>query len=839
MHCGLAWLLLLPPLALGVQTAGQDPASWTIYITNDTCPDYTWGLTEEQTRQSLAELVRAHLDEMARTDGESPENRSRYNMAAAMEALCFLERHPERRQELFRRIREGRLLATPNLNNSLWAFQGLESAIRSLYPGRRLEKEAGVGFSVMHHIELPSLPWGVASILAASGVRWLNIPFLDYDSTFKDLKNPPLFILEGPDGGRIRVVMDAWASRKWNYVQGSRLLREPKLIEQEWLPHYDGLGVSYPLRATLASGTHGDIALKSAGQAAGFTDAIGEYNRAPGPKPRLVNATLPQFFQVVDEAHARAPFLETFRGCFGHSWDLWPVSLAKYAADARAGERAFLAAEALLAVASRVNPAIAAATRVERERAEWNWTMLSDHAWNGTDEANKKVNASLRRRWSEELLRLSESLTRQAWGGLGLAAADRYLTLFNPLSVPRAELVRVEAPAGFNAVMAGSASLPAQIAQEEGRTILHFVSPRISGFGLQTVQLETRTGQPAGGKLRASPTELEGPYYRLRVDTQTGGLASLVWKPAGAELVAGPAGRSLGQTVYFDGKEHTLADVKSEVEATGPVLARLRTTGVCAGIRTTSRVTIYAALDRVDFDIRLSKPVARNQERLIHVFPVARPGATLRIETTGAVIRPLPQPEGDLLPGADARRFAVQGFLDSSLPGGLGVTIAPLDAYALRLDLDPLSFEALGNDQNYKEVSQDQDGVTEFRFRYSLRGHAGGYSGPDAFAWSRSVAAPLPVSFGRPAERVFPPLAEVDPARAIVTCLKPAEEEGIMLRVWETSGRAGPFRIRVPGFRRAFRTDLVERDLEPLRIDNSRAGWTLPAHGFGAVRLVP
>ncbi|MEK7994118.1 MAG: hypothetical protein AAB403_09975, partial [Planctomycetota bacterium] len=53
-------------------------------------------------------------------------------------------------------------------------------------------------------------------------------------------------------------------------------------------------------------------------------------------------------------------------------------------------------------------------------------------------------------------------------------------------------------------------------------------------------------------------------------------------------------------------------------------------------------------------------------------------------------------PAGDLLPGADTRRFAVQGFIDASSPGGPGVTIAPLDAFMLRLDLDPLMFEALG-----------------------------------------------------------------------------------------------------------------------------------------------
>ena len=63
----------------------------------------------------------------------------------------------------------------------------------------------------------------------------------------------------------------------------------------------------------------------------------------------------------------------------------------------------------------------------------------------------------------------------------------------------------------------------------------------------------------------------------------------------------------------------------------------------------------------------------RGRGRLVHVFPVVAPGATLRLDTTGAVIRPWPAPEGDLVKGANTRHFAIQGFVDVSGPGG-GVT---------------------------------------------------------------------------------------------------------------------------------------------------------------------
>ena len=170
-------------------------------------------------------------------------------------------------------------------------------------------------------------------------------------------------------------------------------------------------------------------------------------------------------------------------------------------------------------------------------------------------------------------------------------------------------------------------------------------------------------------------------------------------------------------------------------------------------------------MDHVDLDYRVVKKPSAAEERLVHVFPVVAPGATLRLDTTGAVIRPRPAPEGDLVKGANTRRFAIQGFVDASSTGG-GVTIAPLDAFLLRNDLEPLSFEALGNDQNFKEVTKDQGGATDFRFRYALRAHAGDYDGADAFAWSRSVAMPIEASAAGSRAPPAPGPASTPPARS-------------------------------------------------------------------------
>jgi hypothetical protein len=746
-------------------------------------------------------------------------------MAVTQEALCFVEHYPQRKDELIRRIKEGRAYVSPYLCNSLWAFQSVESALRTFYPARRLEREWGIAIDVAEHIEEPSLPWGMAPILAGCGIRWLSNPYYPYDSTFRGLKNPPLFVHEGPDGSRVRVVMDPWACNSYSYTQGRHLLKNARGSAGGWASHYAKLGSAYGTRAILASGTHGDISPSSGSQARGFAEAIIRYNRERGDGPVLMNAALPQFCAAVDESERRKPFLQTIRGCFGHAWDVWPVCLAKYAAGMREGGRAFLAAESLLALAMARKPALLEATRRDRERAEWCWAMLADHAWNGTGDGNKRHNADLRRAWSQELAALARKLQHQAWTGLGLQAREDRCAVFNPLSFPRRDLLRIEGPV--------EGDLLAQRVDEQGTPVLYLLSPEIPAFGVTTV--ESSAARPASKALHASPTSLESPFYKLTLDPANGGVASLTHKATGRELVAGG---TLCRTVYHDGKERPVSDVRSEVAALGPVLARLRVTGRTGSVSFTNLVTVYAELDRVDFDCRVSRPAGRKQERLCHVFPIVRDGTVLRIDATGAVVRPYPQPKGDLLPGADTRRFAVQGFVDASVPGGPGVTIATRDAFVLRTDLGQVTLEALGNDQNYREVVQDQHGVREFRFRYSLRAHTGDYDGAAAFAWSRSVLNPLVAVRGQVRETQMG--VSVDPARAVATCLKPADDPeagGVILRLRETSGASGPLTVMVGAAAKVSRTDLLERDQQALPIRDGAVEPGLHGHGFAALRL--
>lgn len=839
----LAGLLSVELAAGRCQAAAAMPprTAERILVANDTCPDVTWGWTEEQTRQAFADLVRSHLDEMARTDGGPPESRDHFNLATTQEALAFVAHYPARKGELVRRIREGRICVSPFLCNSLWGFQSVEGALRTLYPARRLEREWNLRLDVAEHIELPSLPWGMASLLAGCGVRWLVNPFYDYDSTFKGLQNPPLFRWAGPDGKEVRVVMDRWASLRASYAQGALLLREPTRIINEWLPHYRQLGAAYPVPTILASGTHSDISPESWKQTRGFSEALRQYNAAGTNPVRLVNGTLAQFCAEVDAIEAQTPFLPVERGCFGHAWEVWPVSLAPIVAELRTQERCYVAAESLLALATLEHSELTAATRANRQQAEWFWAMLSDHAWNGADLRNKRHNAELRQHWADGLGAISRGLASQAWAGLGLREDEGFITVFNPLSFTNDVLVVCDVPLTVQGLTGSGQAVPAQFDEGENGRRVTFVAKWIPPFGFREFVFTPIAARPESVPFQAGAAGIDGSFYKLGVADNGSGIASLVHKPTGQELVHPDGGRILGQALFFDGTQHQFDKTSVTLAAAGRVFASLRLTGDLGPIHVTNHIILYAELDRVDLDVQLDKPPSTNEQRLLHFFPLGGAPKDCHLETTGAAICPARQPDGDLLPGADTRRFAVQGFLDvSPAQARAGVTVSPLEAFLLRFDQGVPAFEPLGNDQNWKEVTQDQNGARHFRFRYCLRAHEAGYRQAAAMVWSRSVQAPTVYARGRlPARWLNRPLLYIEPERAVVTCLKPVDDprsRGLLVRVWETAGLSAPMRLVVPEARRAMSTDLLERPQGPAHPVQGGLDLFPRPHGFMAVQ---
>ena len=799
-----------------------------IYISHDCCNDFTWGNDETSTRDNLAEMLRAHLDAMSETDTNEPDERDHYTTTTFVEAICFIEKYPERKAELVRRAIEGRLTLSPWLCNTLWGSMKPESQLRAMNAARRLEIETGAPMNAGNHSEMPSLPIGAVPILAGAGVRWIVLPWLLYDTVWENLDTPPIIRHVGPDGSEVFFIFDRYASRRALYIQGLKILNSPEAIP-EWLAHYETWGERYPIDAFFAAGTHHDLYPEKRDEVRPLNEKLAAYNRRPDRVASLVNASLGRFVEEVGKPNEAKFPVE--RRSFGISWEAWPVGMAKIMADSRIAERAYYDAEALLALASLKKPREREFTEAARKRADDVIAMIGDHAWNGMGERSHRINQHLRRRWAEELQILGETLVERATNAMKDESASDTFTFFNPLGHPRRDVVSIPSVIDFS-VSQNWSPLAQQDLCEDGEWTRVALSPVVPGFGIATCHKSNPI--PVFNPAKVIPSQMESPFFLLKMDSERPGVSSLIHRASGIELRAGA--ENIGETLWHAGKNVPISVTGHEVLAHGPVLTRLAQHASAPGISVTSIVTLYSELDYADFDIRIEKTAFGKHERVTQVFPFAERDAVPLVQTPGAFVRAAVAPKGDLHPGADPTRIAADGFAQVVAPGGLKVSVATLESFLLRPDLGPLVVECLGNDQNAPEVSHNQAGETTFRFRYRVRVDPAETPLAPVAQWAADFAHPIQMI----AEKTrFPEVSiSPDPSRVVTQCLKPAlDGRGLMLRFWEVSGLSEGVPLRLSGFSKATVCDLMERDLDTLEIKEGVATVPVRGWGFAGVRL--
>ena len=804
--------------------------TWKIYISHDSCNDFTWGNDETSTRDNLAEIMRAHLDAMTQSDHAHPDERDHYTATTFVEALCFLEKYPNRKAELVARAKSRRLTLSPWLCNTLWGSMTPEGNLRAMTAARLLEIETGIPLDVGNHSEMPSLPLGVVPLLAGAGVNWVCVPWLLFDTVWAKLETPPVFGYLGADGSRLNFVFDHFASLRAQYVQGLKILNEPERIP-EWLEHYAGLGERYPLRAVLAAGTHGDLYPEKRLEVEGLNASLCEINRREGAGARLVNASLGRFVDEVGNPNLAALPLE--RHSFGVAWEAWPVALAGIFARGRLAEHAYYDAETLLAFASLQSVPDLEYTRAARMRADDVIAMLGEHAWNGMNERSHRINQQLRRGWAAELQMLGETLEARAQNVLFTPDSGQF-TLFNPLGHARRDVVRVPQSTDFSVSQDWQPFVQQDLLEDDAWTRV-FVTPELEPFGRAAFHQSNPTPMPALAGTQAGNSSLENVHFSLALDPKRPGLCSLVHRASNSELRVGES--NIAETVWYAGRQIPLEVTGCELLSHGPVLTRIAQHASAPGLHLTTTVTAYPDFEHLDFDVRIVKTEFHRHERLTQIFSVGRADAVPLVQTPGAVLRLSSTPDGDLHLGADRSRIAVSGFAQLEHPNGL-CSVAVLEAFLLRPDLEPLSFECLGNDQNSPEVSHDQGGEREFRFRYRLRFDPNGTPVAAISQWAASFAHPLQVLSGR---ADFPKVVIApDQARLVTQCLKPAlDGRGLILRFWEMNGSSEPVRIALEGFAQVIACDLLERDQQVLKLEQNAVFVPVRGWGFGAIRLMP
>ncbi|MFB0503959.1 MAG: hypothetical protein ACETWE_09015, partial [Candidatus Bathyarchaeia archaeon] len=230
--------------------------------------------------------------------------------------LHYIENKPkETIDKLIELIRDGRIEVAALYGNEVTPLCSHEELIRLLYPSFRLRREYGISIESAEINDIPGLSWGLCTVLANSGVKYLvaALPRWYYgerhpnwdESEFAPHRGPKTFYWLGLDGSKVLFWYgkDGWDSAMFfanDYEQTHKML--PKRLKE-----LEDQGYPFDAATFRVQGAHRDNSPPTMKPSIIAKEWNGRW-----AYPKIIVATNSDFFEYLESKYGGE--LPTFRG---------------------------------------------------------------------------------------------------------------------------------------------------------------------------------------------------------------------------------------------------------------------------------------------------------------------------------------------------------------------------------------------------------------------------------------------------------------------------------------------------------------------------------------------
>jgi hypothetical protein len=760
--------------------------------------------------------------------------------------------------DFYRFAREGRLGVQALYCNMLTGLCSHEELCRLTWFAHKLCYENGIPFRSAMISDVPSQEAALPTILAEAGIRYFSSGSnRDHSYPFNHLFGSKPFWWEGPDGSRVLTLYVE------NYAYASRwaldaTLEAARARVSEELAGYEKRA-DYPYDAVFLHGAVSDnCPLK-----AELASVVQEWNRRY-EFPKIILSHNAEFFAYMEKKYGDQ--LPVFRGSGGAYWEDGAGSSARETALCRNAHENVANGEKLLALAERIG-------RVKAYHPDaiydvWRNCMLYDeHTWGAYTSVDQpesdftKAQWKIKAQFAGDAAEGAKRLLQQ--GATILASLVRTdspaLIVFNPTNWPRTDVLRVQLPREMAVAEPGLSSY-------ETGGVTHLVVKDVPACGYRQIKLGPAS-KPSEGK-KAEGNTIENRYYRVEFDPLSGGITSILDKELGRELVDPKAPFRLNQYVYVTGyNQRLIIDPAAplpllKLAGSGQAkLQRIRRPGLCDTMRIVasgpmdsrieSEIVLWDDIKRIDLENRVSKKLTYEREGVYFAFPFAAARPAFRFEAPMAIVNP----ESGMLPGGCRDWFSVQHFVEIedrdaviawASPDAPLVCFQDINRGKWLTELPMLTghlYSYVMNNYWHTNYLAGQGG--DFTFRYAITSRPKGDSVASVrFGWA--VSNPLvgvAVAAGPQGKLPEGPtsLLSVAEPNVIVTGVKLADDEqGLIVRLWELSGKPTTAHLRLDGHvpaAKARACTLVEEPQGPLEIRRGEIAVPLRARGLATVRV--
>ena len=785
-----------------------------------------------------------------------------WNLEVAWQAENYVHsRSGQRLADFYRFARTGKIGIQGLYCNELTGLCSHEEACRLTWFAHQLCRAQGIPLKSAMISDVPTQEATLPMLLSAAGIRYFSSGINNersYPFTVMQQKCPCWW--EGPDGSRVLMMYT------WQYAQATQWglthsFEEARAHVLQNLRQYESRA-DYPFDAVFLHGAVSDnwpLDPRLAEVVKQWNDRY-EY-------PKLILSPNAAFFEYIEKHYGDK--LKVYRGSPGTYWEDGAASSARETALDRNAHEMLANGQKLLALADRIGSA-KQYDPAEINNAWRNCILYDEHTWGAFCSIDQpetdftQAQWKIKRQYARDAAREAKTILDQGAGALAsLVHSDGdALVVFNTASWPRSDVLWVDLPEGMDVV---DADLHAHTTPQG--TCLLVKDVPACGYRLVKLgrkQTSQDAAQPNQGKV------IESRFYRVEFDPHSGAIVSIRDKELDRELVDAKAPFALNQYLYVAGGSKATRIVMNpaapppdlKISASGkatlqgtrqPGIGQQMVVRASAAMTPsiTSTVFVWDDIKRIDIVNRLTKQQTYDKEGVYFAFPFAANRPTFRYEVPVGIVNA----NTDMLPGACLDWFTVQHFVEVE---GRDATIAwatPDAPLACFQDINrgkwqrqlPLTnghvYAYLMNNYWYTNYRAGQGGDYCFRFAITSRPNSDRVASA-RFGWAASnpllgVAVKANPQGPLPAEPTS--LISVDEPGVIVIGTKKADEGGgLIVRLWELTGKATTAHLRVDRrvpAARAMACNLVEEPQHPLESRDGRIAVPIRGSGLATVRI--
>ncbi len=817
-----------------------------VYIANDDHTDYMWTADEAAYRQAFLDMIDYYLDLADTTASEAAPYQSRWNCDGSFWVWTYEHnRTAAQLDRLIGRIRDGHVSVPKNVLAIVYGGTPAEAVLRSMYYAGRLERRYGLDLPLAYAMEDQTLPWGLSSLWAGSGVRYSWKGICACASQVEDAwdRQHDIYWYTGPDGARVLM--------KWNsMLNGNQSMggyaeaRDPAAVVDfvtDGAP-FNGFAARYPYPVIGCFGKGWDDLQTLTPEFVSVAKAKTNASR------QVIVSNESDFFD--DFAPLYGAGLARESVSYGNEWELGAASIAEVSASVKRSVEKLRAAEAMATLVALVQPSFLDGRNAARDLAFLDMGLYWEHCWSGGPGVSDAQRNAWQRKLRDEIAAYVYPLHDDAAAALaGMIAktggAVRFYA-FNPLGWTRSEMAEIPYADTnpFHVVeLASGAEVASQVVTVSGQRRLRVMADGVPPLGYKVYEVRPGAGTAFPAAATVTGGVLENALYRITLANR-GAITSLLDKTrANREFASTIGGLALNDLGAGSG---TLA-----TENAGPVSVTLRAdaTGPLAH---TTRVTLYRGSARIEIENRITQNFT-DVRTWTYSFALSPP--TVWQEEVGAVMKARLASDGGRYATRDARYdwLTTNHFADIGT-AGVGMTVSTPDTFYMRLGASTpdvldvttpqLRLLAGGQVDGPAFGITSQGGDSAFLQRFALVPH-------DAWDQERAMRAALEhqnpfvarvVTGGGAYPETWYALATVSGAGVVPWAVKPADDgigSGLVVRVWNQGPAPATAGLAfAPGsIAAATRTTHVETALEALPAGGGVLALPVRAQQIATVRV--